>query len=326
MPWLFLVKINKEEQKNFKLKISKNSPFFMPVGLTFNSRNMEHGEIVQIGERMKGTDKYMSYETQEGRGEWGIYGWEDCKIGDILIFHHTVEDNSNTANKQFWVFEDETYNYYAIDFHNIRGFYDGEKIVPHPNFVFLKNIPAFDNPEETDAVTGNKIKKSEGGLFLMADWENSASTIAQKSEAIKEHIESLAKTKNRTADMQIVMEDLEKQRIDMNRKAQKNVFLPYRLAHWNRKLERDFGCKLEDGNVLMCFNKACLYVSNFQDREYSYIICLVDQVGCLVNPEFKKYETVNDKRVEGFDLKIPDNLPEMMEKYGHKENEFSSLK
>lgn len=283
MPWLFLVKINKAEQKAFKERISKNSPFFMPVGLTFNSRNMECGEIVQIGERMKGTDKYMDYDTQEGTGNYGIYGWEDCKIGDTLIFHHTVEDNSNTANKQFWIFEDETHNYYAIDYHNVRGFYDGEKIVPHPNFVFLKNIPAFDTLEEMDSVTGNKIKKSEGGLFLMADWENSASTIAQKSEAIKEHIESLAKTKNRTDDMQREMERLEEQRNQLNRKAQKNMFLPYRLAAFNRKLERDFGCKLKEDMILYAFNKACLYVSNFQDKEYSYIVSLTDHVGLLVD-------------------------------------------
>lgn len=283
MPWLILVKINKKEQADFKQKISKNSPFFMPVGLTFNSRNMECGEIVQIGERMKGADKYMDYENQGKDGHWGIYGWEDCKIGHTLIFHHTVEDNSNTANKQFWVFEDETYNYYAIDWHNIRGFYDGVKIVPHPNFVFLKNIPAFESDGEVDPITGNKLQKSESGLYLIADYENSASTIAQKSEAIKEHIESLAKTKNRTPDMQIVMEDLEKQRIDMNRKAQKNVFLPYRLAYANKKLERDFGCKLKENDVLFAFNKACLYVSNFQLHDYSYIIALSDHVACLVN-------------------------------------------
>ena len=118
----------------------------------------------------------------------------------------------------------------------------------------------------------------------MADWENSASTIAQKSEAIKEHIESLAKTKNRTADMQIVMEDLEKQRVDMNRKAQKNVFLPYKLAYANKKLERDFGKKLHDSDLIFAFNKACLYICNFQDNsDYTYIICLSEHVALLVN-------------------------------------------
>ena len=283
MPWLFLVKINKEEQKQFKQKLGNNSPFFMPVGLTFNSRNMECGEIVQIGDRMKGTDNYLDFEEQEKTKQWGIYGWKGCKVGHKLIFHHTVEDNSNTANKQFWIFEDETYNYYAIDWHNIRGYYDGEKVVPHPNYVFLKNVPAFDSSEEVDPVTKNKLKKSEGGLYLIADWENNPGTIAQKSQQIKEHIESLAKTKNRTDEMQREMERLEEQRNQLNRKAQKNMFLPYKLAAFNRKLERDFGCKLEEDKIVFAYNKACLYVSNFQLHDYAYIICLADHVGCLVN-------------------------------------------
>lgn len=265
MPWLFLVKIKKQEQKDFKEKVSKNSPFFMPVGLTFNSRNVECGEIIQIGEDLK------------------VYGWEDIQPGHTLIFHHTVEDNSNSANKQFWVFEDEEFNYYAIDELNVRGFYDGQKVTPHPNYIFLKNIPCFDESEETDTVTGNKLRKSESGLFLMADWENSSSNIAQKSEKLKQRIESLAKSK-RTDEIQLVMESLEQERIELNKKAQRKKFLPYRVAYsGNRKLDRDFGRKLVEDDVLFCYNKACLYISNFQDREYSYIICPVEHIGGLLN-------------------------------------------
>ena len=68
MPNYFMVRINKEEQAAHKLKVNKDSPFFIPVGLTFNSRNMEHGEIVQVGERMK-----------------NIMFW-NVKVGDTLIF------------------------------------------------------------------------------------------------------------------------------------------------------------------------------------------------------------------------------------------------
>lgn len=279
MPWLFLVKINKEEQKAFKEKISKNSPFFMPVGLTFNSRNMEFGEIVQIGENVQGTSDYLEYVNDNG-----IYGWEKIKVGDTLIFHHTIEQHQTSKDNhaQYWVFEDETYNYYAVDIINLRGFYDGKTVTPHPNFVFLKNVPCFDTSEEVDTRTGNKLKKSQGGLFLIADWENSNSNIAQKSQQIKEHIESLAKSK-RTDEIQREMERLEEERIQLNRKAQKKMYLPYRVAHSNKKIDRDFGKKLQEDDVLYCFNKACLYVSNFQDKEYSYIICLTDHIGFLLN-------------------------------------------
>ncbi len=283
MPWLFLVKINKKEQSYFKEKISKNSPFFMPIGFAFNSRNMECGEIVQIGEAVRGTNDYKEYIN--GRG---IYGWEKCKVGDTLIFHHTIETHVTSKDRQaqYWVFEDEEYNYYAVDNINLRGFYDGKTITPHPNFVFLKNIPCFESHEEVDS-HGNKLKKSEGGIFLITDWENNSSNIAQKSQQIKEHIESLAKSK-RTPEIQRVMEDLENQRIELNRKSQKRMFLPYRVAWVNRKLDRDFGRKVIEDDVIFAFNKACLYVSNFQDKEYSYIIALSEHIGgLLVNKEIK---------------------------------------
>lgn len=41
MPNLFLVRINKKEQKDFKEKLSKNSPFFTAVTSQHNARNMK---------------------------------------------------------------------------------------------------------------------------------------------------------------------------------------------------------------------------------------------------------------------------------------------
>lgn len=269
MPWLFLVRINKKEQAEFKTKVSKSSPFFMPIGQIHSSRNMEHGEIVQIGEKMK-----------------GIYGWENCQVGDTLIFHHTIEDVGKSATQQYWVYEDEVYNYYIVDEINVRGFTKGGAITPHPNFVFLKNIPCYETDGMVDEHTGNKLKKSEGGLFVITGWENSASNIAQKSEAIKEHIESLTKSK-RTPEIQTALESMEAERIELNRKAQKRMYLPYRVAAVNRKLKRDFGQEVLEDDILMCFNKSCLYISNFQDKEeYSYIVALTEHIGGLIIDNF----------------------------------------
>lgn len=281
MPWLFLVKVNKQEQRNFKERISTNSPFFMPLTSVHNTRYLECGEIVQIGEDVRGTSDYQEYINGHG-----IYGWEKCEVGMKLIFHHTIQSPVDSKGKekhvrQYFLFEDETYDYYAVDNINLRGFYDGKTVTPHPNFVFLKNIPCFDNSEEVDS-SGNKLKKSEGGLFLITNWEINPSNIAQKSQQIKEHIDSLAKSK-RTDEIQREMEKLEQQRIELNRKAQKRMYLPYRVAHSNRRVDRDFGRKVQEDDVLYCFNKACLYISNFQDKEYSYIICLVEHIAALVD-------------------------------------------
>lgn len=281
MPNFFLVKVNKEAQKNYKEKVSKDSPFFMPLGSVHNTKNMEHGEIVQIGEAMVGTDQWDDHK--EGRG---IYGWEKCKVGDTLIFHHTIESPLNSKAKDahyypYFVFEDETYNYYYVDYINIRGFYDGITVTPHPNYVFLKNIPAFPPEGDIDERTRHKIKKSTGGILLITDWEDSAEDIAHKIQRLKERIESLTKS-TRTDQVQKELERLELERQNLNRKAQQNKFLPYRVAFSNRRVDRNFGKKLVEDNILFCFNKACLYISNFQLKEYKYIIAPVEHIGCLL--------------------------------------------
>lgn len=258
-----MVKINKEAQRKTKERLSNDSPFFIPIGSIHNSRNMEHGEIVQIGEGMK-----------------NIYGWEGCQVGHTLIFHYSIESPQEKSGKRYFLYEDENFNYYAVDEPNVRGYYDGVKINPHPNFVFLKNIPAFPNGDEIDEATGNKVKKSAGGIFMVSNWNDSPQDIAQRSQKIKEKIESLTKSK-RTPEVQKSLEDMEAERQALNRKAQKHEFLPYRVEAANKKLERDFGRYVGEDDVLYCYNKAALYVSNFKNKEYTYLVCLVEHIGGL---------------------------------------------
>ena len=260
-----MVKINKEAQKAAKEKIDRDSPFFIPIGSIHNSRNMEHGEITQIGEGVK-----------------NLYGWEGCKVGHTLIFHYSIEAPQEKVSMRHFLYEDDTFNYYAVDEPNVRGYYDGETINPHPNFIFLKNIPAFPNGDEIDQATGNKVKKTNGGIFLVTNWDDSPQDIAQKSAKIKDRIESLTKSR-RTPEIQLELEKLEAERGKLNRKAQKHEFLPYKTAFANRKLSRDFGCKVTEDRILYCYNKSCLYISNFQIFEYKFIIALTEYVGALLN-------------------------------------------
>ena len=136
--------------------------------------------------------------------------------------------------------------------------------------------------DEVDDITGNKVKKTEGGIFLVTSWDDSPQDIAQRSEKIKTRIDSLAKMK-RTPEIQIKLEELQKERETLNRKAQKNEYLPYKVAAVNEKLNRDFGVKVCENNVLFVFNKAALYLTNFQLKEYKYIITPVDFVGGLLS-------------------------------------------
>ena len=114
-----MVRINKEEQAAHKLKVNKDSPFFIPVGSVFNSRNMEHGAIVQIGDKMK-----------------DIMFW-NARRGDTLIFHVPLALQKNQANGSFYTKMKNTVTMpWMKQIHG--GIMTGVNLVPHPNFVFLK--------------------------------------------------------------------------------------------------------------------------------------------------------------------------------------------
>ena len=256
MPGYFLVRIDKQKQKDFKEKISNSSLFFMPIGSIHNSRNVEHGEVMMIGDSVK-----------------NIYGW-DIHLGDTLIFHHTIESKDGKL-----LYDDEKFNYYAVNEINARGYANASgKVIPHPGFIFLKNIPAFENSDAIDESTGNRVKKTEGGIFVLSNWKDSPQDLMFRSTKIKDRIESLTKMK-RTAVIQAELEKLEEERHQLNRESQKPKYIPYKVAYSNRKLDRDFGFNILEDRILWCLNKECLYITNYQPKEYTYIIARVEGIG-----------------------------------------------
>lgn len=267
LPNRFLVRINKQEQHNFKYKYSKSSPIYIPLGNIFNSKNMECGEIVQIGKNV---------ETL----------FEGCEVGHTLIFHHSIEDIGKEG-KGYFVDEDETYNYYVCPFLFARGYYDGSKITPTNEYIFLKNISALPSKGERDDISGRDIQVSKGGIFTFSEWKDSPQDIAEKVEKIKQRVQSLTKS-TRTPQIQTELENLDKESQRLNKEAQKKAYLPYRLAASNKIVDRNFGFKLKEDDLLYCFNKECLYISNFQDKEYSYIICRNEGIGLLQNKNKKE--------------------------------------
>lgn len=264
MPRYFLVRIDKKKQEYLKTHVSQNSLIYVPLGSVHQSRNMEHGILCQIGDKMK-----------------DIYGFENLRVGHILLFHWQIERVSGKPqDKQYFVYEDETYSYYVVDEDNVRGYFDGEKIVPHPNFVFLKNIPAFESEGEYDENLNAYLKDTGNGLVVFSDWNKSPQRYSERVTNIKNQIAGLIKS-TRTPEIQSKLEELEKEKQQINKELQKNKYLPYKLAYCNKKMDTDCGIKLKEDDIIYAFNKAALYITNFQNKEYSYIIVNTEQIGCF---------------------------------------------
>lgn len=261
MPHYFMVRINIEEQKRCKERFSKDSVLYMPPSNIGNSRNMECGEIVQIG-------------------EWAKNIFEEAKIGDVLIFDWIIESGQDETRLSFFLYSDEEYNYYAVNEPNIKGLYKDGIVIPHKNYIFLKNISAFPPSGELDEVSGLHLDKTQSGLFVFTDYKETPQDIARKVEDLKLQINSLAKSR-RTLQVQQAIDNLSKEMNGLNRKLQKKTLLPYKVAYSSKRVDRNFGFKLKEDDILYCENWACRYITNFKNKDYSYIVCPVDNIGFL---------------------------------------------
>lgn len=119
MPPFVLIKIYKDAQRFRKEKIGS---LYYPPAYVFMKRNCQAGEIVSIGKRAQ-------KELPE------------AKPGNALICHHLVENHE----KSFFIYSDDVFNYYLVTtfyFNGDRnltfGIWDGEKIIPNKDYIFLE--------------------------------------------------------------------------------------------------------------------------------------------------------------------------------------------
>lgn len=254
MPDFFFIRIDKEKQKNFKEKFSPSSLIYQNANSVFNTKNMEHGEILGIGSRV--VEKT---------------GLLDAKIGDTLIIHWSVEAPEEKSVNRY-LGADENYNYYAVGWREVRGLFNGVKVTPAQGFLFLKNEDALQKVGAYDPHLNSFVTKTESGLVLFSDWQDSKEIIRQKQEDLKMQINSLKKTKW-TPELQIELEAINKEINELNRKTQRKLFLPYKVATSNWSFDRDCGTKVIEDDIVFCLNYDALYICNFKDKPYEYIIC-----------------------------------------------------
>ena len=232
----YLVRTKKEIEIDRKQKVGS---LYMPSNLVYFSRNTQCGEIVSIGSL---AHKYMPM----------------AKIGDTLLMHHFVQGTLEKKNdRTSLVFSDDAYNYYIVtgfDFNGngnqTFGIFDGEKIITHPDFVFLdKEIT------EEELTTSN---------FLVIPQINKLTNDAKQKRLVelKHQIKNL--TSNRmTTEIRdaIIKKDKEREFITMS--LHKKEYLEYKVAYSNPTQNIK--------NTVFALNIATNYMLEFQNKEYRIV-------------------------------------------------------
>lgn len=259
----FLVRILKAEQRERKDKIGS---IVIPPALVFQTRNMQCGEIIGVGENCK---KYFP----------------EAQVGHILIFHHFVEHDGRLVKS------DENYNYYVVagwewvtyqgevNFNETYAIYDGEKIITHPDFIFLDvEPPAPSIPlEETMSMLA---EHKESGLQLFKEWRRTREDMQCSIDEGRKRIMSLSKSRM-TPEIAREINKIEAEQAALGAEMHKKVYIPYNVAAENIEIAKTFDKKSIVNHTIFCMNRGCETRIEFMEKEY--LICNKKFIGFLLN-------------------------------------------
>jgi len=231
-----IVKVEKAIQSDSR---EKDGYFYTHSDNVFMQRERQYGEIVAFGDDAKKL-------------------FPEIKEGQILIFHHFVsgrdiEENGENINL---VHSDPIYNYYAVTVksHNgernlTYGIFDGKKIIPHPDFMFLLK------PQK-------EVKKEEG--LNVVSYEKTRDEISAELKKTKDDIKELTKTQV-TQDLTNEIIKKEEYVNKLTKTINKKKFLLYPIAFIPNKLKSEIG---EDSSFAGVLNIACNTTINFEGIDY----------------------------------------------------------
>jgi hypothetical protein len=253
----FLVRVSRKAQKERKEKLE--SGIYLAPNYVFMTRCMQQGEIISIG-------------------EWAHREFPEARVGDTLIMHHFVEGRDS----DFLVDSDEKYNYYlccSLYYNGERpysyGIYDGEKIIPHKEFIFLE---AKDPPKERlpmEEMINAATKRAKRGLVLFREWTDSREEIEARMKKLEdENVQLGGNLGNRRIDPEKKKDVIahiksnEQEIKKMSQQLNRHCYEPYLVAAANPVLDEWFDTRVRPGDIMYCMNFMCKMVVEFQKKEY----------------------------------------------------------
>lgn len=214
LPAYFIVKIEIEKQNNRKEKIGSLYLHFNEVNM---QRNMQRGEVIAIGSLAKTSFPQVS-------------------LGDTLIFHHFVEGQDK--EKSNLLHSDKNYNYYfvtACEYNGHRnetyGVFDGTKIIPHPDFIFIEPKVKVKEISADEFIEQNTSKI--GSLILFNNWEESREDKEEKAQRLTAEIKSASKGKSMSDSTKIALEEKQIEAEKITTSLSKKEYKPFKVASYN---------------------------------------------------------------------------------------------
>lgn len=234
-----IVKVEKEVQVDSR---EKDGYFYTHSDHVFMQRERQYGEIISLGK-----------EAQD------IF--PEAKVGHTLIFHHFVsgKDVEDKGNNRNHLYTDERFNYYAVtiksyygDRNMSYGIWDGEKIMPHPEYIFLQ--PQVLEPEQEIASNG----------LTVIHKEDTREEIGKKMKEIKSEIGELTKT-HVSADLTTEIQNKEREMNKLSKITNKKELALYPVSYVSDKVKSFFTMPFTFAGMV---NVACNTSILFNDTNF----------------------------------------------------------
>jgi len=226
-------------------------------------RGMQCGEIVAIGKK---AHEYFP----------------EAKKGDILITHHFTEHKETTNKKKFFfIDQDEDWNYYIVtafehngDRNLTFGIWDGEKIIPNKDYIFLEVEKAMESDMEDfnlpvaglpNFVTNIAFKQAGHGIVIAKERTKTREELTAKMAENTEKIKKLSRWLQFPDMFQRVapeIKTLEQENEKMSKQINTVVSECHTVAAANPELN------LRPGDSIYTLNIACYMQVEFMGKEY----------------------------------------------------------
>lgn len=255
MPPYILIRIARKEQEQKKGKIGS---IIIPETQRFLMYNMQAGEIIAIG---------------KAAGEF----FPEMKIGHTLLCHHFVEaEDDSSAREDHLVHQDDDYNYYVVtcfEFYRkgneTYGVWDGEKIIPNKEYIFLEP-PIKDDPKSPDEYINSALSKTQSGLLVFSNWTESRETKTEKMQRLKKEVEHLSRSGISKPHIKKAIEEKEAELGQMSLDVNSKKYEPYTIAAFNPELKENFhpNANIAVGEIIYVLNIAAQTEIDFNGLKY----------------------------------------------------------
>lgn len=243
----FLIRVPKKDEKDRSEKIDG---VYLHPAFVWMTRNTQCGII-------------------EGISKGAAANFPEAKIGDILIVHHFTQGSVSSleTTKRFLVSEDEDNHYYNVTSqewngqnNQTYGVWDGDKIIPHPEYLFLEMNVVKPILEETP----------EG--IILSEWHQTPEEIQMKLERIKNDILNLTK-QHITPEIVTAVQKKELEQMRLSEQLHQIKYLQYTIAYSHPTLS------MPSGSKAYIKNNAVNTTIEFNNKEYR--VCEKRYIGAV---------------------------------------------